>query len=178
MIFFQIKNILLLFLFVFSFIACNTDGENGKRNIDPVKLKEPLINANKVRVMKESKEIDSYIKRHKWKMEDTGTGLRYHIYNKGDREKATKGKTATINYRIGLLDGTECYSSDSSGVKSFEIGRGNVESGLEEGILLMKVGDKAKFILPSHLAYGLLGDSNKIPSYAVLVYDVELIALK
>ena len=39
----------------------------------------------------------------------------------------------------------------------------------------MKVGDKAKFIIPSHLAFGLLGDENKIPKRATLVYDVELI---
>ena len=49
---------------------------------------------------------------------------------------------------------------------------------LEEGILLLKEGDRAKFIIPSHLAFGLLGDMKKIPAKAVLVYDIELIKIK
>jgi len=48
---------------------------------------------------------------------------------------------------------------------------------LEEGLLLLHQGDKAKFIIPSHLAYGLLGDQKQIPPGATLVYDVELIQL-
>jgi FKBP-type peptidyl-prolyl cis-trans isomerase len=41
--------------------------------------------------------------------------------------------------------------------------------------MLMKEGEKAIFIIPSHLAFGLLGDENKIPKRATLVYDVELV---
>jgi FKBP-type peptidyl-prolyl cis-trans isomerase FkpA len=52
-----------------------------------------------------------------------------------------------------------------------------VEAGLEEGILLMHKGGKAKFILPSHLAFGLIGDQNKIPGKSTLIYDVNLIDL-
>ena len=57
---------------------------------------------------------------------------------------------------------------------SFEIGKSRVVNGLEEGVLLMKKGGRAKLIVPSHLAFGLLGDPGKIPARAVLVYDVEL----
>jgi FKBP-type peptidyl-prolyl cis-trans isomerase len=53
-----------------------------------------------------------------------------------------------------------------------------VESGLEEVILFLKKGDRAKIIIPSHLAFGLVGDGNKIPAMATLVYDLELIELK
>jgi FKBP-type peptidyl-prolyl cis-trans isomerase len=42
----------------------------------------------------------------------------------------------------------------------------------------MHVGDRAKFIVPSHLAFGLLGDQNKIPQHATLVYDIELVKIK
>ena len=41
----------------------------------------------------------------------------------------------------------------------------------------MKEGDKAKLILPSHLAYGLIGDQNKIPQKATIIYDIELLEL-
>jgi len=82
-----------------------------------------------------------------------------------------------LNYRISLLDGTLCYSSDSLGVKEFAIGHGGVESGLEEGILLLKVGDKARFIMPPFKAHGLLGDMKKIPARSIIVYEIELLKL-
>ena len=129
-------------------------------------------------VAKESEEIENYIKRHKWNMLNTGTGLRYMIYEPGNGEAATTGKIAILKFKVNLLDGTECYSSDKTGPKEFMIGKGGVESGLEEGIKLLKVGDKAKFIFPPHLAHGLTGDDDKIPARATLVYDVELLKLK
>jgi FKBP-type peptidyl-prolyl cis-trans isomerase len=42
----------------------------------------------------------------------------------------------------------------------------------------MRKGEKAKFILPSHLAHGLVGDLQKIPPLSILVLDVELIDLQ
>jgi FKBP-type peptidyl-prolyl cis-trans isomerase len=79
---------------------------------------------------------------------------------------------------VRLIDGSEIYSSDQSGNKEFVIGRGGVESGLEEGILLMRQGDRAKFIIPSHLGFGLLGDQDKVPPKSTLIYDLELLELK
>ncbi len=52
-----------------------------------------------------------------------------------------------------------------------------VESGLHHGVKHLSVGDKAKFILPSHLAFGTYGDGEKIPSKATLLYDLELIEI-
>jgi FKBP-type peptidyl-prolyl cis-trans isomerase len=50
-----------------------------------------------------------------------------------------------------------------------------VESGLHEGIKYMKKGEKARLILPPHLAHGLIGDMNKIPMNATLIYDIQVI---
>jgi len=58
------------------------------------------------------------------------------------------------------------------------VGHGGVESGLEEAVLLLHAGDKARIIIPSHLAYGLVGDDDKIPARATLIYEIELIELK
>ena len=82
--------------------------------------------------------------------------------------------TATLKYSISLLDGTVCYSSDSLGLKSFEIDHDQIESGIHEGVKLLKEGEHAIFILPSHLAHGLTGDHNKIPPGSPVVYNIEL----
>ncbi len=162
-----------------SMSACNRETQQHREKVEnPEQYNEQLVNVNKTMVENESIEIENYIKRHNWKMNSTGTGLRYLVYQQGKGDSAAFGKIAVINYKVNLLDGTECYSSDKTGPKEFMIGKGGVESGLEEGIKLLKVGDKAKFIFPPHLAHGLTGDDDKIPARATLVYDVELIQLK
>jgi FKBP-type peptidyl-prolyl cis-trans isomerase len=49
-----------------------------------------------------------------------------------------------------------------------------VISGWDEGIQLLKVGDKARFVIPSELAYGSRGAGGVIPPNATLIFDVEL----
>jgi hypothetical protein len=41
----------------------------------------------------------------------------------------------------------------------------------------MSEGDKAKFIIPSHLGHGLLGDFRKIPPLQVLVINIEIVKI-
>jgi len=140
--------------------------------------RKTLMEVNKILVKKDSEKIAGYIKGRNWDMTVTNTGLWYMIYESGSGEKSKEGLYATINYSVSLLDGSECYNSDSLGPKTFMIGRGEVESGLEEGILLLREGDKARFILPPHLAHGLVGDDNKVPARSIIVYDVELLSIK
>ena len=67
----------------------------------------------------------------------TGTGLRYQIHEDGDGVLIKEGDIVTLEYEIGLLNGDMIYSSENDGVKTFMVGRGGVESGLEEAILKM-----------------------------------------
>ena len=137
--------------------------------------KESLIRANKGLVTIDKERIEAFAERHQWEMSTTETGLWYQIYEHGDGDSARVGLIAHINYSVSLLDGTLCYTSDSTGEKQFRIGQGGVESGLEEAILLMRTGDKGRFIMPPHLAHGLIGDGNKIPARSSIVYQVECI---
>lgn len=110
----------------------------------------------------------------------TESGLRYFIYQKSkkDTKPAQPGQTASIATTISLLDGTECYKTEEGYIEEIIVDKNDQESGLNEGLKYMKVGEKAKLILPSHLAHGLVGDREKIPPLAILVLDVELVALK
>lgn len=157
-------------------ISCNTDStnENYLPNKDKSKSKkESLIKVNKYLVISENKEISNYIKRHRLNVVETGSGLRYQITRQGEGEKAQKGKIATLKYKMKLITGDVIYSSDETGPKEFKIGHSDVESGLEEAILNMRVGDKAIIIIPSHLAHGLLGDNKLIPPRSTIIYEIE-----
>ena len=170
----MIKYLLIISIVAGTLYSCKQGNkESSEKKIKPTR--EELIHVNQLLVKKDSSKIAGYVRRKGWDMKETQTGLWYMIYHKGNGASPRKGQLAIIRYKVSLLNGTECYSSAEDGPKQFKIGQGGVESGLEEGILLLHVGDKARFIMPPHLAYGLIGDEKKIPARATIVYDVEVI---
>ena len=111
--------------------------------------------------------------------EKTSSGLRYQILQKGDGEKAQKNKTVSVHYKGQLSDGTVFDSSYKRNQPiEFSLGMGQVIRGWDEGVALLKVGDKARFVIPSHLAYGSRGAGGVIPPNANLIFDVELMSVK
>lgn len=164
-------------LLAFLFSSCGETAQERELP-DSETLKETLAETNKLLLSTEDQEIRDFVERYGWEVKETGSGLRYYIYHEGDGPPAKTGNIASIDYSIHLITGDRVYSSEEEGPREFEIGKGGVESGLEEGILLLRQGDKAKFILPSHLAHGVPGDGVKIPKRATIVYDVELLELK
>jgi len=111
--------------------------------------------------------------------DETPSGLRYKILQEGNGAKAEKGKTVSVHYKGQLLDGTVFDSSYTRKQPiDFQLGIGQVISGWDEGIQLLKIGDKARFVIPSNLAYGSQGAGGVIPPDATLIFDVELMGVK
>ena len=111
--------------------------------------------------------------------DETPSGLRYKILQEGNGAKAEKGKMVSVHYKGQLLDGTVFDSSYTRKQPiDFTIGIGQVISGWDEGIQLLKVGEKARFVIPSNLAYGSQGAGGVIPPDATLIFDVELMSVK
>jgi len=111
--------------------------------------------------------------------DSTESGLRYQIIQKGTGIKAEKGKTVSVHYKGQLPDGTVFDSSYKRNQPiDFGLGMGQVISGWDEGIQLLNVGDKARFVIPSDLAYGSRGAGGVIPPDATLIFDVELMDVK
>ena len=111
--------------------------------------------------------------------DQTESGLRYKIVQNGDGKQATKGAMVSVHYKGQLLDGTVFDSSYKRKQPiDFALGVGQVIAGWDEGIQLLKVGDKARFVIPSNLAYGERGAGGVIPPDATLIFDVELMNVK
>lgn len=139
---------------------------------------EKSSNFSKNVAIDEDLDIKMYLEQRKsWKMNETGSGLRYYIYQKGTGEQAVSGMLAEVKFDISLLDGTKCYKTENGETETFKIDRSEIETGVQEGIKYMHVGDKAKLIIPSHLGHGLSGDFVKIPPLTTLVIDLELVSL-
>ncbi|MCD4725894.1 MAG: FKBP-type peptidyl-prolyl cis-trans isomerase [Bacteroidales bacterium] len=169
---------LLLYTAFILFLTNCDHNRKPEEKVNPNDYKESLMEANRHVVKTEAQHIDDFLRRYKWNMKETGSGLKYMIYEEGSGPPAEKWKTAVIEYSVRLITGDIVYSSEKDGLLSFLVGKGEVISGLEEGILLMNVGDEAKFIIPSHLAFGLVGDDHLIPRKASLIYDVKLLEIK
>jgi FKBP-type peptidyl-prolyl cis-trans isomerase len=152
-------------------------GENPK---PPVKwTPEKSTTLNRELAEEEELQIRLYLAHHtELSMSRTGTGLRYFIYENGTGPKAEIGKIAQVSLVVKLMNGKMCYETKKKGMDEFEIDRSNIETGIQEAIKLMRVGDKAKLIIPLHLAHGISGDQDKIPPMSTLLVDVKFLGLK
>ncbi|SFU43823.1 Peptidyl-prolyl cis-trans isomerase (rotamase)-cyclophilin family [Pustulibacterium marinum] len=109
----------------------------------------------------------------------TDSGLRYKIIQKGNGPKAEKGKTVSVHYKGMFVEGGVFDSSYKRNQPiDFTLGIGQVIAGWDEGIALLNVGDKARFVIPPHLGYGAQGAGGVIPPNATLVFDTELVSVK
>jgi FKBP-type peptidyl-prolyl cis-trans isomerase len=174
--------IFLLIIVTILFFSCQEKSDSNKEEKLPfsvirAKHKEELLEWNKGLVEVDHSVIRKFIERRKWDMQVSPTGLYYQIYLKTNGEPAINGMIAEFSYKTSLLNGTVIYTSEEFGNRSLNLGHNQEESGLDEGIKMMKVGEKARFIMPPHLAFGVPGDGYKVPVYSIVVYEIELLSL-
>jgi len=175
-----IHKIIVPFFIVAVLFSCKDAEDNATKqpiNYNNSKLEDTLVKANKYLLERDNELIESYIQRRNWDMQTTDAGLWYEIYKKTNNTKVKSGNIIKYNYKLELLDGTLCYSSEKDGFAQIKIGQSGKETGLEKGLVLMRVGEKAHLILPPYMAHGLIGDMKKIPSRSTIVYDVEVLGI-
>jgi len=159
------------FLILISVNACRE--RNETRNVKKLSG-EQLVEINRELVIKERERIESYISRKELKMEMSESGFWYSIIKDGAVKRLTENETVNLDYTCSLLDGTLCYSSDDDGILKLTIGKSDIPSGLDAALRLFSDGTEALVILPNSLAYGLLGDGQRIPSRSALIYHIKV----
>lgn len=121
-------------------------------------------------------EIAQYLKDNNITTQPTASGLYYIETKKGTGSKVEAGDTVQVHYTGMFLDGKPFDSSIGGAPIEFPVGVGMVIPGWDEGLQLMNEGGKAKFLIPSALAYGESGvGEGLIPSYTPLVFEVEVV---
>lgn len=161
----------------------------AKQAFDETKANAEKAIAEKAEAAK--KEFSNYIKKNHPNAKQTASGLYYDITTKGSGKQAEAGKIASVNYTGKFLDGKVFDTSNEEVAKAsgnhnpqrqyqpieFPLGQRRVIPGWDEGVQLLKEGDKAVFIIPANLAYGSRGAGPIAPN-TPLVFDVELMAVK
>ncbi|HEX8328383.1 MAG TPA: FKBP-type peptidyl-prolyl cis-trans isomerase [Hymenobacter sp.] len=110
-----------------------------------------------------------------------GSGLYYvPVSSVPTGTKAVAGKTVSVLYTGALMDGTVFDATSRRGNTPFDfvLGQGQVIQGWDEGIALMRKGEKAVLLIPSALGYGERGAPGAIPKNAVLRFEVELVDVR
>lgn len=169
-----------------AFFAGLQDGLNGaKPRVSESDLQEAFQGAQaKVeaaaaeKAAKMSEAGDSFLAKNKVRdgVVVTESGLQYEVLRAGDGAKPTAEQTVEVHYHGTLIDGTVFDSSVQRGeTVSFPVG--GVIAGWVEALQLMAVGSKWKLFIPAELGYGNR-EQGPIPAGSVLVFEVELIAIK
>jgi FKBP-type peptidyl-prolyl cis-trans isomerase len=154
------------------------EGEEAKK-WNAIEAFRTFEGSREKRIAEAKKQADEAMEKLAAGFDKTDSGLRYKIIQKGDGKKAEKGKKVSVHYKGALENGQEFDSSYKRKEPiDFQLGVGQVIAGWDEGIALLQVGDKARFVIPSHLGYGSRGAGGVIPPDATLIFDVELMDVK
>jgi len=148
-------------------------------NFNAVEAFRSFEGAREKRIAEDKKDMEVELDKIAAGFKKTESGLRYQIIQKGSGKKAEKGKQISVHYKGQLTNGTVFDSSyQRKEPIDFTVGIGQVIKGWDEGLQLMQVGDKARLVIPSQLAYGSQGAGGVIPPDATLIFDIELMDVK
>lgn len=107
-------------------------------------------------------------------------GYWYQYLNKVEEDTVSPKKedVVELSYEIYDLNGQVIYSKEELGLKTYKIDKEDFIPALQMGIKLMKVGETIKFVIPSHNAFGVVGDENKIGINQSIISIVTLLNIK
>ncbi|QSX30656.1 FKBP-type peptidyl-prolyl cis-trans isomerase [Shewanella cyperi] len=166
-----------------------SNGLNGELKLNEEEIQTVLQNLDKklndkrteqaqALAAKNLEESKKFLETNKAKegVTTTESGLQYEVLTAGTGDKPAAEDTVEVHYVGTLIDGTEFDSSYKRGeTAKFPLNR--VIAGWTEGVQLMPVGSKYRFVIPSELAYGER-DTGTIPANSTLIFEVELISIE
>jgi len=177
-------NSLYIFSLSILMVACQNFGNKPQESHQlkaPQSQHESSIEVHRKFIENEKKSIQDYISDRDLDLERNGTGIYYQIEADTSIDESVKvasGDDVKYHYKISLLNGTQLYSSAADKPAILRIDKEDAEIGLHDALKLMSLGDKGLFILPSHRAFGVSGDQNKVPPFTALVYDLEIVDIQ
>jgi FKBP-type peptidyl-prolyl cis-trans isomerase FkpA len=166
-----------ILILLLPFKACQSPVQENVQKAED-KQSKAFLETNKYIRERHREHIVAFANRAGWEMTETPTGLWYMIIEQGDGPPVEREMQVIYTFETRLLNGKICYSADTTSPKKIVAGKGNIEAGLEEGLMMLREGSRARFIIPPYLAHGNFGDMNKIPGSSILLTEVHILEVK
>lgn len=144
----------------------------------PDLVSEELVKANQYMQQRHQDHMAAFVERVGWKAEVTPTGLWIIHDIQGNGSPIVENSRVTFSFESTLLDGSPCYMASANKPKVVTIGKGGVESGVEQGMTWLREGSEAVFLIPPHLGHGNFGDRDRIPGNSVLIYRLKVMKVE
>lgn len=170
----RMTSILVLFITTLVVQSCEAPVQELKES-DPDPVPEQFVRANQYMYQRHQDHISAFLDRTGWEAEVSPSGLWIVIENPGSGSLIKENDRVSFAFESTLLDGTPCYTVSVHNPKVITVGKGGVESGVEQGIRKLSAGAEAIFLIPPHLAHGNFGDRDKIPGNKVLIYRIQVL---
>jgi len=165
------KASLFILFFALLFITGCKEDRQPRKHVS----KAELIEYNKKLVQRDSAFITHYCNAQGLDSLPDRRGLWITIHEEGNGDMIKEKEMVDLAYRISDILGKEYYNSERDGIKHLTVGSGQDIMALDIALPQLKHGSKATLIVMPDLAYGLIGDENKIGARRILRYDIEVI---
>lgn len=154
--------------------GCGSDSQSAsQRSMTQREVEAQFERANQLSASRSQMQIEGYVRRMQLdSLTVDGFGIHYRVWGNPLGPHPREQVRVAIAYSAELLNGDYCHGADSIAPLEFTLGGRDQPAGLETLIMRIAPGQQALGIVPAHLAYGLAGDGENVPSNACLVYRI------
>ena len=171
----SVKNKLISFYCGVQDVMSQSEFEDFQR-VQYEKMQQEMEQNNEKQLSVDLELIENYLKENNVNATKTESGLYYEITKNGSGDNASAGDNVTVHYTGMLLNGEVFDSSVSRNQPfSFQLGKGMVIKGWDEGITYFNKGAEGRIFIPSPLGYGSAGAGGIIPPNAVLIFEIQVL---
>ena len=158
------------------FAACGSPQPQAPQGTAPVSRdRQMLQDVNRYLHEREQDVLASYVVRYQLDMTLAPSGYYYQVVEQGGGAAVAEGSAAHLHGWVRLIDGTLCYTYVAQSPLSVRVGAHTDYKALNTALIGLREGAKVRFVFPSHLAFGLLGDGDKIPPRSALVCEFVVV---
>ncbi len=166
--------VILYFFALLLQMACGSPRGQVPQGMATSKDKQILQDVNRYLSEKEQDVLVAYIARQRLDMTQAPSGYYYQVVHQGKGVTIGNEYAVRLYGRIMLLDGTVCYTYSQQCPLELVVGAHADIKILNTALLGMQEGSVVRFVFPSYMAYGLLGDGDKIPPSSPLVCEFTI----
>lgn len=168
---------MIVFFSILLPVGCDTPVQVQEES-EADQVSEQFIKANQYMQQRHQDHISAFLERVGWEAEATPSGLWIVVEKAGNGKRIDDNMRVTYAFESTLLNGSFCYEATPEDPKQIVIGKGGVESGVEQGLKKLSEGTEAVFLIPPHLGHGNFGDRLKIPGNSVLIYRIQVLKVE